>query len=55
MAASKSGLGYALMRSEGAFYMEKIICIVVVLAAIAIVANYLYYAVEGRMIRVRAR
>jgi NitT/TauT family transport system permease protein len=55
MAASKSGLGYALMRSEGAFYMEKIICIVVVLAAIAIAANYLYYAVEGRMIRVRAR
>jgi NitT/TauT family transport system permease protein len=55
MAASKSGLGYALMRSEGAFYMEKIICIVVVLAAIAIAVNYLYYAVEGRMIRARAR
>ncbi len=54
MAASKSGLGYALMRSEGAFYMEKVICIVVVLAAIAIAVNYLYYTLEGRLIRVRA-
>lgn len=55
MAASKSGLGYALMKSEGAFYMEKIICIVVVLAVIAIAVNYLYYAVEGKLIRVRVR
>jgi NitT/TauT family transport system permease protein len=55
MAASKSGLGYALMKSEGAFYMEKIICIVVVLAAIAIAVNYLYYTVEGRLIKVRTR
>jgi NitT/TauT family transport system permease protein len=55
MAASKSGLGYALMKSEGAFYMEKIICIVLVLAAIALSVNYLYYAVEGRMIRPRAK
>ena len=55
MAASKSGLGYALMKSEGAFYMEKIICIVVVLAVIAIAINYLYYAVEGKMVRVRVR
>jgi NitT/TauT family transport system permease protein len=55
MAASKSGLGYELMKSEGAFYMEKIICIVVVLAAIAIAINSFYYAVEGRLIKVRAR
>ena len=53
MAASKSGLGYALMKSEGSFYMEKIICIVVVLAVIAVAVNYLYYAVEGKLIRVR--
>jgi hypothetical protein len=43
------------MKSEGAFYMEKIICIVVVLAAIAIAINSLYYAIEGRLIKVRAR
>jgi NitT/TauT family transport system permease protein len=55
MAASKSGLGYALMKSEGAFYMEKIICIVVVLAVIAIAINYLYYAVEGRLVRAHGR
>jgi NitT/TauT family transport system permease protein len=55
MAASKSGLGYALMKSEGAFYMEKIICIVVVLAVIAIAVNSLYYVFEERLIRVRAR
>ena len=55
MAASKSGLGYALMKSEGAFYMEKIICIVVVLAVIAIPVNYLYDVFEERLIRVRAR
>ena len=54
-AASKSGLGYALMKSEGAFYMEKILCIVVVLAVIAIAMNYLYYVFEERLIRVRAR
>jgi NitT/TauT family transport system permease protein len=53
MAASKSGLGYALMKSEQAFYMEKIISIVVVLAFIAITVNYLYYAIEGKLIRVR--
>jgi len=55
MAASKSGLGYALMKSEGAFYMEKIICIVVVLAVIAIAINYLYYAIEGRLVRAHGR
>jgi len=55
MAASKSGLGYALMKSEGAFYMEKIICIVVVLAVIAIAVNYLYYVFEDRLIKARAR
>jgi NitT/TauT family transport system permease protein len=53
MAASKSGLGYALMRSEGAFYMEKIISIVVVLAVIALAVNSFCYAIEGRLMRVR--
>lgn len=53
MAASRSGLGYTLMKSEGAFYMEKVLSIVVVLAAIAIAVNSLYYAVEGKLIRAR--
>ena len=51
MAASRSGLGYTLMKSEEAFYMEKIISIVVVLALIALAVNYLYYAIEGKLIR----
>jgi len=55
MAASKSGLGYALMKSEGAFYIEKIICIVVVLAVIAIAINYLYYTVEAKWVRAHGR
>lgn len=53
MAASRSGLGYVLMKSEGAFYMEKIITIVIVLAVIAIAVNYIYYIIEGKLIRVR--
>jgi NitT/TauT family transport system permease protein len=53
MAASKSGLGYALMKSEGAFYMEKIISIVLVLSVIAIAVNTLYYAIERRLITAR--
>jgi NitT/TauT family transport system permease protein len=55
MSASKTGLGYELMRSEGAFYMEKIICIVVVLAAIAIAVNYLYYFIEERFMGAQLR
>jgi NitT/TauT family transport system permease protein len=53
MAASKSGLGYALMKSDAVFYMEKIICIVLVLTIIAIAVNYVYYAVEGKLSRAR--
>jgi ABC-type nitrate/sulfonate/bicarbonate transport system permease component len=53
MAASRSGLGYTLIKLEEAFYMEKIISIVVVLAVIAIAVNYLYYLVEGKLGRVR--
>jgi NitT/TauT family transport system permease protein len=53
MAASRSGLGYTLMKSEGAFYMEKVLSIVVVLAVIAIAANSLYYAFEGKLVRAR--
>jgi len=52
MAASKSGLGYALMKSEGAFYMEKIISIVLVLSIIAIAVNSLCYAMERRLSKV---
>jgi NitT/TauT family transport system permease protein len=53
MAASRSGLGYTLMKSEGAFYMEKVLSIVVVLAVIAIAVNFLYYAIEGKLVRAR--
>lgn len=49
MAASRSGLGYVLMKSEGAFYMEKIIGIVIVLAVIAIGTNLIYYGIERRL------
>ena len=51
MAASKSGLGYALMKSEGAFYIEKIIAIIVVLAVIAISVNSFCYSVEEKLLR----
>jgi NitT/TauT family transport system permease protein len=53
MAASRSGLGYELMKSEGAFYMEKIISIILVLAVIAITINYFYYTIEGKLVRAR--
>jgi NitT/TauT family transport system permease protein len=53
MAASRSGLGYILMKSEGAFYMEKILCIVIVLAVIAICINLIYYNIERKLGRLR--
>jgi NitT/TauT family transport system permease protein len=53
MSASKSGLGYTLMKSEGAFYMEKIISIVLVLSVIAIVVNSFYYRIERRLTKGR--
>ena len=49
MAASRSGLGYMLMKSEAAFYMEKIISIILVLAVIAIAVNFIYYAIERKL------
>lgn len=52
MAASRSGLGYMLMKSEGAFYMEKILSIILVLAVIAITVNFVYYTIERRLGRV---
>ena len=51
MAASRSGLGYMLMKSEAVFYMEKILAIVLVLAIIAISVNLLFYRVERRLSR----
>ena len=54
MAASRSGLGYMLMKSEELFYMEKVLSIVVVLTVIAITINYLFYSVENRLIKARA-
>jgi ABC-type nitrate/sulfonate/bicarbonate transport system permease component len=53
MAASKSGLGYALMKSEGAFYMGKIISVALVLSVIAIAVNSLCYAMERKLTRGR--
>jgi len=52
MAASRSGLGYTLMKSEGAFYMEKILSIILVLAVIAITVNFVYYTMERKLGRV---
>jgi NitT/TauT family transport system permease protein len=52
MAASRSGLGYELMKSEGAFYMEKILSIILVLAVIAMAVNFIYYALERKLGRV---
>jgi len=52
MAASRSGLGYMLMKSEGAFYMEKILAIILVLAVIAMSINFIYYAIERKLGRV---
>lgn len=52
MTASRSGLGYMLMKSEAAFYMEKIISIILVLAVIAIAVNFIYYSIERKLGRV---
>lgn len=52
MAASRSGLGYVLMKSEATFYMEKIISIILVLAVIAIAVNFIYYTIERKLGRV---
>lgn len=52
MTASRSGLGYMLMKSEAAFYMEKIISIILVLAVIAITVNFIYYTIERKLGRV---
>lgn len=49
MAASQSGLGYTLMRSEAVFYMQKILAIVVLLAVIAICVNMAFYSLEDRL------
>jgi ABC-type nitrate/sulfonate/bicarbonate transport system permease component len=49
MAASRRGLGYELMKSEGAFYMDKIISIVLVLSLIAAAVNVIFYWVEGKL------
>lgn len=53
MAASRSGLGYVLMKSEEVFYMEKVISIVLVLTIIALVINYFFYSLERRLIKER--
>ncbi|MFH1490431.1 MAG: ABC transporter permease [Pseudomonadota bacterium] len=53
MAASRSGLGYMLMKSEESFYMEKVISIVLVLTVIAIAVNYSFYSFEMRLIKSR--
>ncbi|MFH1490323.1 MAG: ABC transporter permease [Pseudomonadota bacterium] len=53
MAASRSGLGYMLMKSEELFYMEKVLSIVIVLTVIAIAVNYSFYSFEMRLIKSR--
>lgn len=49
MVASRSGLGYMLMQSELAFYMVKILAIILTLAVIAIIVNTAFYMAERRL------
>ena len=55
MAASRSGLGYMLMKSEELFYMQKVLAIVIVLTVIAITTNYAFYSIEARIDRLHLR